>query len=188
MANRLWLSVRGAALVAAVAFFSGAAQAIVYPITYDPPTGLGTVQVRDEACLVDDVRCVLDLLTTDLVDSDGNEWLLPSPALDVADPEGSIIVDFETRQLVAFDSVGITLILVSSPGLEVASFGPAEEPCTATLRLFSDNSTSLTTCFGLTNTGIYVVGPALAPEPASLALIVVGVAAAWAARRRRTRA
>jgi len=193
MANRTWRTVSGAVLAAAVALISYAAQAIVYPIKYDPPTGPGTVQVRNEACLSDsDIRCLLDLLTTDVLDSVSDEWLLPSPFVDVADPEGSIVVDLESHRLVAFDSLPITLTLVSSGDFAVteslASSGPVDGDCTtATLLLFSNNTTSLVSC-SVDDRGVYNLGAALAaPEPASLALMLGGAGAAWLARRRKLR-
>ncbi len=179
MANRTWRTVRGAVLAAAVGVISTVAQAIIYPVHYDPPTGPGAVRVNNDICLSDsDIRCLLDLLTTDVVDSIGDEWLLPSPFLDVADPEGAIVVDFETHRLIAFDSRPVTLTLVSSDG---------QCGTTATLRLFSDNTTSLVSC-SVDDRGVYVIDAALpAPEPASLALVLGGAGAAWLARRRKRR-
>jgi hypothetical protein len=194
MANRTWRTVRGAVLAVVVALIGNVAQAIIYPIRYDPPTGPGTVQVRNEACLSDDdIRCVLDLLTTDLEDSNGDEWSLLSPFLDVADPEGSIIVDFESHRLVAFDSRPVELTFVGGGDefVETISFASlsvdADNCSTSTLRLFSDGTTSLDGC-SVADRGVYAIGPALAPEPASLALVLGGAGAAWLARRRKPRA
>jgi hypothetical protein len=185
---RVWLALRCAIVATALAMAgSGVQAAPIHPISYDPPTGNGTLD--SHGCTVESDGCTIDLLTTLITDSFENSWQLPAPLFDISQGEGfgeggeleSIQTPFFTVNLVSGDGTG------ASTDSFVAAFVSQQSECsTAQFRLNIDNSTELFNQCGVDNQGTYVIGaPLAAPEPISLSLILGGATAAWLVRRRK---
>jgi hypothetical protein len=175
-------------LAAVVLSFGGAAQGtVVYDLGYDPTGFFGNGQLSiDNACVATDgtftsssESCPIDLLFDTTHDSGGGNW---SSGL-IADIAEGMQFDVANHQLVAFDSIALNLTF---NGLDIitlrTSGGALSVGCEASgqLQFFrGDNVVTFQGCGGL-DTGTYRV-----PEPASGALILGGLGAAWLARRRR---
>jgi hypothetical protein len=147
--------------------------------------------VNDECLTNTDIHCIINLLTTDLVDSNGDLWTLLSPVPNISPPGFAQLRDGD---LIAFDSIQILLAFNGSTGgefelLSSRSGGRAlDSQCTALLQLFVNNATSLTSdCTGVDDHGIYwLTNPRSVPEPGSLALLASALGGAWWIRRRRS--
>lgn len=186
MAMRAFQALRYALVLAAFALASGAQAAPIHPIIYDPPDGNGTVDAN--GC--ESVECVITVLTTDVVDTFENTWHLPSPVdgLAAGFEEGGDLSAIEVTMLLDLVSgTGCGDGCGSSEFTAFASLVSLQGACdTAQFQLFADGTTRLTNSCNVFNEGTYAIGaPLPAPEPGSLALIVGGVAAAWAVRRRK---
>lgn len=188
---RVFQALRCALVLAAFALAAGAQAAPIHPIAYDPPTGTGSLNEEADCSDPESSTCSIDLLTTLITDSFGNTWQLPAPLINIATNtafgEGGLFAiqtPFFSVDLVEGDGCG------DGCGSILLAFAPIvsqQVGCeTANFRLNIDNTTDLVNSCNVENHGIYVIGPPqAAPEPASLALIVGGMTAAWAIRRRR---
>ena len=189
MSIRGWRTAIGALLVAGFALVGSPANArVIHDLSYDPPTGTGTLEVVNDACLFDDdVHCIINLLTTELTDSNGDHWILPGPVNDISPSGFEQNVDTtETHQLFDFDSIAITMFFDGSLELDALGFRPANSTCTATLTLHLGGTTSFTSdCTGVDDHGIYnLSNPRQVPEPGTLALLGGALGALWLRRRR----
>ena len=196
MSTRQWRVTACSIAVALFGLLGGVAQGrVIYDVGYDPPDGSGTLEVVNDECLTNsDIHCIINLLTTNLVDSNGDLWTLLGPVSNISPPGFAQNIDSESNNLIGFDSIDIILAFNGSIGgdselLSARLGGHAlDTQCTATLQLFVSNATSLTSdCTGVDDHGIYwLLNPRQVPEPGSLALLAGALGGAWWARRRRS--
>jgi hypothetical protein len=189
----IWNAAR-VALAGVVLAFGGTAQAhVVYDLGYDPVGffGNGQISIDDDLCLStdgphasSDGHCQIDLVFVNAHDSGGGNWLR-GPLLDIAE---GMTFDVVNHEIVSFGSIPITLFFDHFDsdrltGIQSVNFG-----CEASgqLQFFrGDNQVTFQGCDG-NEQGTYHL-TRVVPEPASAALVLGALGAAWLGRRRRRR-
>jgi hypothetical protein len=177
-----WKAAR-VALSAVVLAWAGIAQShVVYDLGFDPPGffGSGHIQI-DQSCLSENggpfssnsEDCPIDLLDVQVHDSAGGNWSLTS-AFNIA-----TAFDVVNNNLFDFDSIVLNLTFEGFDNTDRPT-GVSSLECNGQLQFFrEDRVVTFSTCY-VDDNGHYVI-----PEPASGALILAGMGAAWLARRRR---
>ena len=171
------------ALAAVALVLAGTAQGhVVYDLGFDPVGffGSGHIQI-DAGCLEtnggpfpsNSEDCPIDLLDLQVHDSFGGNWTLTN-AFDVATS-----FDVVNHNLFDFESVVLNLTFVGFDQTDRLTRIQSTE-CFGQIQFhIEDRTVNFSSCY-VDDTGHYVI-----PEPASGALILAGLGAAWLARRRR---
>ncbi len=173
-----------AALAAALGTFGTAARAVAHSLPFDPVDFAGVLNVDiPPPCMlpISDVHsCLIDFLSVDFFDADGNHWVTGTP--------------FSESDLVQIDGNGQFFALAAT--LTPPFFGVTGDTngCDGSMALVfelpseGNNSQRFVSfsCSGVigANTGTYSVSPSV-PEPAILALLGLGFAGLAASRRRK---
>jgi hypothetical protein len=167
-----------AVLAAGLGMFGPTAQATQYGVVFDPPfivPGLMVIDVPLGSPCRDGgfQACVFQVLSVDFFDTLGREWGIPGPET----PGGTAVV-FDALGVTLFDiQVSISnLILISEGSARCGEVGPS-----LTIGIEGDVAF---TCGSLENTG-NVLTITQIPEPATLALLGLGMSGLALRRRRK---